>query len=158
MASLREQFERMKSNAARMKEKAAETIETGIQTVEVVGATFGFGVLRGRYADPETGEWDIMGVPPDLLAGIALHGAALLGGFAGQRGDFAMHAHNLGDGCLSSYFFTKGAQLGVQMREEGGVAGVRGRRVRRQIPSATSVAGATDASIASQMASAVPAR
>lgn len=155
MASLKEQFERMKANAARMREKAAETVETGIQTVEVVGSTFGFGVLRGRYADPDTGEWEIMGVPPDLLAGIALHGAALLGGFAGQRGDFAMHAHNLGDGALASYFFTKGAQLGVNMREDA-VQGVRGRRRARQIPSNTSVAG-SDSALAQQMRDAAPA-
>ena len=109
-----ETTERAKTSAARLKEKATETMGIALGAMEVSGASFGFGYARGRFATAD-GEFAVMGVPPDLLAGVALHGLGFLGAF-GKK--YSEHAHNLANGALASFLSTKGVQFGIEGRKE----------------------------------------
>jgi hypothetical protein len=112
-----EGYLRMKSQIAKVKEKAAEAMEQGVQTLEVGGAAFGFGYLRGRMSS-ESKPFAIAGVPTDLGAGLALHTLAFMGGFD----KYAEHGHNLGDGALASYLTFKGIQFGKEAAAKAGTA------------------------------------
>lgn len=104
--------ERGKKTVAAIREKAAETMSTAVGALEVSAASFGFGYARGRYATTD-GQFAIMGVPPDLLAGVVLHGLGFLGAFGPKYDE---HAHNLGNGALAAFLTTKGVGFGVQAR------------------------------------------
>jgi hypothetical protein len=104
--------EKGKKTVASIKEKAAETMGVAVGVLEVSAASFGFGYARGRYATTG-GEFAIMGVPPDLLAGVVLHGLGFLGAFGAKYDE---HAHNLGNGALAAFLTTKGVQFGVEAR------------------------------------------
>jgi len=103
--------ERAKARVAKMQAKAAETMGIALGAMEVSGTAFGFGYARGRFAD-EQGAFEIMGIPPDLLAGVALHGLGFLGGF----GRYSEHAHHMANGALASYLTTQGVKFGVEGR------------------------------------------
>ncbi len=121
-SDLRQKLARAKAQVANIKEKAEETMQTAKCAVETVGTAFGFGYLRGRMTDPADPEsFSVMGVEPDLLAGVALHAVGFLGGF----GKYSEDAHNVANGALSSYAVTKGVEIGVDARAESeGTAGV----------------------------------
>jgi hypothetical protein len=106
--------EKGKNTVAKIKEKAAETMETAVSVLEVSAASFGFGYARGRYATTG-GEFAVMGVPPDLLAGVVLHGLGFLGAFGPK---YDSHAHQLGNGALAAFLTTKGVQFGVEARSK----------------------------------------
>ena len=108
-----ESAERAKASASRLKAKASETMGIALGAMEVSGAAFGFGYARGRFATTD-GEFAIVGVPPDLLAGVVLHGL----GFLGTFDKYSEHAHNLANGALASYLTTKGVQFGIEGRKE----------------------------------------
>jgi hypothetical protein len=107
------QVEKGKATVAKIKEKATETMQVAVGAMEVAVTSFGFGYARGRMATAD-GEFSVMGVPPDLLAGVVLHGLGFLGAF----GKFDEHAHNLGNGALAAFLTTKGVQFGVEARKE----------------------------------------
>jgi hypothetical protein len=111
VAKLVHMAERGKKTVAQIKERAAETMGVAVGALEVSAASFGFGYARGRMAKTD-GTFTIMGVPPDLLAGVVLHGLGFLGAFD----KYSEHAHNLGNGALAAFLTTKGVQFGVEAR------------------------------------------
>ena len=99
-----------KNAAAKVKRVQAEA-QAGMQTVigsfETTSTAFTFGVINGRWGNPE-----FLGVPVDLGAGLALHAA----GFVVDQG--GEHLHRMGDGALSSYMGALGVGVGRKMLEE----------------------------------------
>lgn len=147
--SLREKYDRLKGRMSSMAEKSSEALEQGLQTAEVVGTCFVMGAAQARYGDEETGDLEVAGVPISLGAGIFMHGLALFGGFSSGSKDLPKHGHNVGDGFLSAFFFTKGMQLGTKLREESNAA-VEGRRSRGQLHPGSHVG--SDADVVNEMA------
>lgn len=121
------QIHRLKGARDRVQAKAEEVAGQALQTLEVGTAAFGFGYLRKRFAEIEAGEetFEVMGVSPDLLAGVVFHGF----GYLGAMGKYDEHAHNVGDGCLASYAVVKGMEFGESARRaaEEGEAATAGR-------------------------------
>ncbi len=106
---LAERAARAEGKIEKAKEKATEMMGMGLQAVEVGGAAFAFGYAHQRYGT--NGELQIAGVSADLVAGLGLHAFSLLGGFGAK---YAEHGHNLGDGCIASFAFRMGSQMGAQ--------------------------------------------
>ena len=104
--------ERLMTRAKAITEKSEETVGQVIRTMEVGGAAFAAGVLKGRY-----GTVEIAGIPADLGATAMLHGVAFLGG-----GKYKEHLHSFGDGVLASYLTTVGAGIGDRMARESAAA------------------------------------
>jgi hypothetical protein len=108
----RNRAERLMARAKNITEKSEETVGQVIRTMEVGGAAFAAGVLKGRY-----GTVEVAGVPADLGASAGLH---LVGFFGG--GKYKEHLHSLGDGVLASYLTTVGAGIGDRMARENASA------------------------------------
>ena len=100
--------ERLMARAKSITEKSEETVGQVIRTMEVGGAAFAAGVVKGRY-----GTVEVAGVPADLGAAVGLHAIGFLGG-----GKYKEHLHSLGDGVLASYLTTVGAGIGDRMARE----------------------------------------
>ena len=99
-----------KTAVKKAKEKADEAIQTVVGIAEVNSMAFSFGVINGRWGNPE-----LLGMPVDLGTGLALHAAAFF--------DVApTHMHNLGNGCTASYFSALGVGIGRKMLAEQQVA------------------------------------
>jgi hypothetical protein len=112
----------LKTRLTSIKEKASETMGQVLQTAEVGAAAAGFAWANGRYGalnakagnyDPEI---DVLGVPADVGAAVVLHGLA----FTGLLGKHKEHAHNIGDGALSSYLCRIGMRMGLQAKSTAG--------------------------------------
>jgi hypothetical protein len=112
LVKMAEKGERAVARMSKYKEAAAEQMGVAVQTVEVGVASFGFGYARGRYA--KDGEFELLGVPPDLLTGAALHVLAFMGTFDKYDRD----AHNVADGALAAYLTTKGVEFGVEAKQK----------------------------------------
>lgn len=86
-----------------------------VTAAEVSGSAFLFSYLRHRLDDINTpqNEFQILGVDPELIAGLGLNGLSMFGLF----GDWGMHAENIGNGALAAYFVPIGAAMGTQARE-----------------------------------------
>lgn len=93
-------------NATKQIEQATQTV---VQSLEVGGSSFGFGLVTGRYGGVE-----VLGVPGDLAAGLALHAAA----FFVDDEHTADHLHNFGDGCTAAYLHTLGLGIGRRWASE----------------------------------------
>ena len=112
LSRVKEGYERLQArmhNAAKRNEKA---IEQGFAVLETNGGLFAWGWANERYGDPTdqgVKELRVLGMPADLAAGGALLGLSFFGGF----GKYAEHGHNLGDGCIASYAFRMGSQMGA---------------------------------------------
>lgn len=91
----------------KVKAEAQETVNTVVHAVESVSTAFGFGVINGRWQNPE-----VLGVPVDLGAGLLLHGAGFL------VDDGGAHLHALGTGALGSYFSALGVGVGKEMLKQ----------------------------------------
>jgi len=104
---LAERAHRAEKKIESARDKATEIMGQTLQLVEVAGAAFAFGYAHQRYG--VNGELLVAGVPADLAAGLGLHAFALLGGFS----RYSEHGHNLADGCLASYAFRMGSQMGA---------------------------------------------
>jgi hypothetical protein len=113
------QAESMKARAKSALAKADQAVDALVRTSEVSLAAFGFGVLRGRFADQ--GGVTLLGVPVDLLSGVGFH----ILGLAGVGGAKAHHLHAFGDGALAAYFASLGTRVGVGWAKGGG-AGISG--------------------------------
>jgi hypothetical protein len=87
--------------------RADEAVSTVITTTEVGASSFLFGLVQGKFEGIS-----LIGVPIDLLSGLALHIAA----FAGLGGANAHHLHAFGDGALASYLNGLGRQVGKSIQ------------------------------------------
>lgn len=76
-------------------------------------ASFGYGVLEGRYGPVKVGP-----VSADLLAALLLHGA----GFLGVTGKMSGHAHNFAQGLADGYLQRLGIGIGTSMGQKAGKA------------------------------------
>lgn len=114
-ADWKSRAERLMARARTITEKSEETVGQVIRTMEVGGAAFTAGVLKGRY-----GTVEVAGVPADLGAAVALHGIGFLGG-----GKYKEHLHAFGDGVLASYLTAVGAGIGDRMARESAASAAR---------------------------------
>lgn len=90
------------------------TVRTVVQTTEVAGTAFLFGFLHGRKGGmPETAK-----VPWDLGTAALMHVLGFAG--VGEDQDAPWHLHNVGNGALSYYTGSMGAQIGQRMRRSAG--------------------------------------
>jgi hypothetical protein len=76
-------------------------------------ASFGYGVIEGRYGPVKIGP-----VSADLLAALLLHGA----GFLGVTGKMSGHAHNFAQGLADGYLQRLGIGIGTTMGQKAGKA------------------------------------
>jgi hypothetical protein len=108
LQDIRSKAERMITRAKHITEKSEEAVGQVIQTVEIGGAAFASGLIKGRFGNVE-----VVGVPADLGAGSALHLLAFFGG-----GKYKSHLHNFADGIIASYLTQLGAGIGSRMATE----------------------------------------
>ena len=99
----KEQAEKLKARAKTALAQADVVVDTIVRTTEISAAAFAFGAIQGKW-----GGVSLVGVPVDLLSGVALHIAA----FAGVGGRMQEHLHSFGDGALASYMAGLGRQVG----------------------------------------------
>jgi len=107
---VRNKFVSMQKRVAAIREDAQEKVMTVVQTVEIGTASFGLGVINGRWGRPE-----LVGIPVDALTGLALHAAGFL-----VDSEAGKHMHNLGDGAIACYSAFLGTGIGAKMRQEAG--------------------------------------
>jgi|WetSurMetagenome_2_1015567.scaffolds.fasta_scaffold112420_2 hypothetical protein len=99
-------LDRMRGGGSSLLRNQLDRPSVWVQTPEVIFSSFAFGVIQGRCKN--RGGCAPFGLPLDLVAGVALHAAAMLP--IGKR-----HAHHLrafGDGALASFFVTTGYRVG----------------------------------------------
>jgi hypothetical protein len=100
-------LERTKHQLALVKEQATIAAGRAIHASESIATSFGFGYARGRYAEPN-GEWEMMGLPPDLTVGVLGLGTSFLGLF----GKYDDHVAAIGTGAISAFATVKGMEMG----------------------------------------------
>jgi len=113
IAKARSYVERAQEKMAKIREHAEEAIGQGIQIAEVSGTAFGFGYANARWGGPK-GQVEVLGLPADLGAAVALHGVAFMGGL----GKYAEHGHNMGTGALASYSYRMGTHFGADAAKQ----------------------------------------
>ena len=86
-----------------------------VTACEVSIAAFGFGVIQGRF---KKAGGLTLGLPVDLVAGVALHAIPMLFGFAKPM---AHHYHAVANGALASFFTTTGYRVGERWGSGGGL-------------------------------------
>lgn len=116
VAHVKEYAERLKSRMHNMAQAAERGIGFAMEIAEVNAATMGWGYVSGRWgavpanAQPNTlPEYDVMGIPADLLAG----GALLAISFFGGLGKYESHGIHLGAGSVGAFTYRLGYQLGA---------------------------------------------
>lgn len=109
-----ERLQTMQNRIAKFKDHAAKTTEKVVRSVEVGSAALVVGVLQGR-----AGSVEIMGVPAELAAGLALN----LAGYFGVAGKHSDHLNNFGDGALAAYLVTVGKGVGTAWKAKGSLGG-----------------------------------
>lgn len=113
MKSAGQRLHSLKRRIEGIKQHTEKTVEKVVRTAEVGGTAFAIGVLNGK-----TGGVEIMGVPLELGAGVALNVLSYLGA-AGKMSD---HLGNVGDGALASFAAMEGVKIGVQWAQKSGGA------------------------------------
>lgn len=108
LVSLRSRAEGAISRARKSLEKADQVVDQAVKTTVTGVTAFGCGVAQGRY-----GGIELMGVPSDLLLGVAAHGLA----FAGVGGRATAYMHAAGDGALACYLSTVGRGVGGDWKD-----------------------------------------
>jgi hypothetical protein len=103
---------RWKHRVEKMQAAGERAMKKASAIAEVNGAAFAGGFVRGYFDNPA-----VMGIPADLLAGVALMGAGL---FTDQ--DWGDHAVNMGSGLTASFSTAMGAQVGAKLKSGGGVS------------------------------------
>lgn len=102
----------MKNRIEKIKATTEKTMEKVVRTAEVGGTAFAVGVLNGK-----TGHGvEIMGVPLELGAGVALNILSYMGA-AGKMSD---HLGNIGDGALAAFATTEGVKIGLAWAQKSG--------------------------------------
>lgn len=106
--------ERFKQRYATAIKKGEEVLQGVVYTLEVGAASFGFGLLEGRYGGVE-----VLGIPLNLGVGVIGH----LLGYMGIGGKMAHHLHGFADGALASYLSTLGRSVGLDWKKSEGISG-----------------------------------
>lgn len=106
---LRDHYAGMQRKLEGVKKKGESVVDELVCAAEIGAASFAFGAAQGRY-----GAIEVLGVPADLGAAVALH----LAGFAGLAGKQSHHLHAFGDGALASFFFTLGRGTGLGWKQK----------------------------------------
>ena len=128
---LRQKAESASARARSALAKADEAVDKVVTATVTGGAAFAFGVAQGRY-----GSIEVVGVPADLGAGVALHAL----GFIGVGGRNAEYTHAAGNGALACYLATLGRGVGTEWRQRA-LAG--GGGTTSALPPAAATSGAT---------------
>ena len=108
---MKAEVESAKRRAKAITDKVGDSIETVVRTAEVGAAAFALGVVNGKFNGIK-----IVGIPVDLLSGVALHTL----GFMGVGGKNAEHLHAFGDGAIASFAVTMGREFGYRWQVGGG--------------------------------------
>jgi hypothetical protein len=88
-----------------IKEKSEAFLDDALLLIEVWGGAFASGFANEKWGT--NGELEVMGVPADLLLGVAGGGLSLAGAF----GKHHSHALNVSAGIGSGWFYRLGANL-----------------------------------------------
>jgi len=107
LQSLKNRIEKIKTHTEKVTEKV-------IRTATVGGTAFGVGLLNGK-----TGGVEVMGVPLELGAGLALN----VLGYMGAAGKMSDHLGNIGDGALASFAAMEGVKVGMQWAQKSAGGG-----------------------------------
>lgn len=144
MKSAGQRLHSLKKRIEGIKNHTEKTVEKVIRTAEVGGTAFAIGVLNGK-----TGGVEIMGVPLELGAGIALNVLSYMGA-AGKMSD---HVGNVGDGALASFATMEGVKIGLQWAQKsGGGQGALPSGAAPSLPPASAGVGLTPAEVAASVA------
>src|SRR5277367_5738412 len=114
MKSAGQRLHSLKKRIEGIKQHTERTVEKVVRTAEVGGTAFAIGVLNGK-----TGGVEVMGVPLELGAGIALNVLSYMGA-AGRMSD---HLGNVGDGAIASFATMEGVKIGLQWAAKSGGGG-----------------------------------
>ena len=106
-SDLAQKVDKLAQRAKGLAVKGEEAMGHMVQSMEVGMSALGFGWAEGRY-----GSIEVLGIPANLGASVALHGL----GYFGMAGKHSEHLHNLGDGALASYLHTMGVGIGARSR------------------------------------------
>lgn len=111
---LAEGYARLKKFVARMRETNKEKAAVAFAMVEVGAGAFAAGWARSQWAD-EDGNFDLFGLPIELVVGFGLNAMAAMGTFGAA---YDPHMHNLANGAIAGWCYAKGAELGLPDEEE----------------------------------------
>jgi hypothetical protein len=139
MKSAGQRLHSLKKRIEGIKQHTEKTVEKVIRTAEVGGTAFAIGVLNGK-----TGGVEIMGVPLELGAGIALNVLSYMGA-AGKMSD---HVGNVGDGALASFATMEGVKIGLQWAQKSGGQGALSGGSAPALPAPAAGIGLTAAEVA----------
>ncbi len=89
-----------------LKETRSRTDQV-MEVLGVNGAAFGWGFANAKWGD-STGELEVLGIPADLGAGLALIGCGMFGMFGNYDG-LAIH---VGNGSTAPFSYRMGQKLG----------------------------------------------
>ena len=133
IGKMHERVQSLQNRIAKIKDKTEEATAKFVRSCEVGGAAFASGVIQGRF-----GGMEIMGVPVELGAGIALN----VLGYFGAAGKHSDHLINIGDGALAGYLSATGRGLGA---EWAGKDAAKAPDAQKQVAAAAANAAATTA-------------
>jgi len=118
LTKAQERINSLQNRISKFRDHAAKTTEKVVRSVEVGAAALTVGIVQGRV-----GSVEIMGVPFELGAGVALN----LLGYFNAAGKYSDHLCNFGDGALASYLTTVGKGVGGAMKAKSLGAGAAGQ-------------------------------
>lgn len=109
--SWKQAYERAKGALKRVKVEGERAAGTVITAVETVGTAFGMSYANQRWGK---GEFKVLGLPADLVAGVGLHALAMLDGL----GKYDEHGAAVANGLLASYGCRQGATMGTDAAQK----------------------------------------
>lgn len=124
LAKAQSQIESLKKRHAGAIQRGESAIMSTVRTVEVGAAAFAAGIAKGKY-----GGIEVMGIPGDLGAGVALHLASHVFMSKGT----AEHARAFGDGLLAAFAAAEGHKIGKKWEGKS----LESRKEQGQLPQVT---------------------
>ncbi|HTR02537.1 MAG TPA: hypothetical protein VMN82_05015 [Thermoanaerobaculia bacterium] len=94
-----------------------------LTAIEIVGVGGAMSYLNAKHAAPGKNAYEVLGLPADVVLGLAFSGTAV---FTNYFGRYAEHGLNVGLGLLLAYACRMGSIWGDAARREAPPAGVRG--------------------------------
>ncbi len=119
---------RLKGQMQRIKLRAKDQMENALTTAATVGTGLALGYARGRMSEGRDDDFEVAGVPIDVLAGVSMLGLSYFGAF----GQYEKVGLAVGNGALTSYAVLKGVELGHTAKT--GTDKVSGRRTQQVGP------------------------